>query len=109
MIWSPLAGGRLFTGSDEACVKVRGVLKELAEQYGTTESAIVYAWLAYHPVKAANLRKQPDRPPFGGGPRCGDPAGARGLVPGLYGQRTEGAAGSFRLQERITCTVTPSP
>ena len=52
MIWSPLAGGRLFTGSDEACVKVRGVLKELAEQYGTTESAIVYAWLAYHPVKA---------------------------------------------------------
>ena len=52
MIWSPLAGGRLFTGSDEACVKVRAVLKELAEQYGTTESAIVYAWLAYHPVKA---------------------------------------------------------
>ena len=28
------------------------MLSELAEKYGTTESAVVYAWLTSHPVKA---------------------------------------------------------
>lgn len=52
MIWSPLAGGKLFTGKDDEILKVRSVLSELAEKYGTTESAVVYAWLTSHPVKA---------------------------------------------------------
>lgn len=52
MIWSPLAGGKLFTGEEEPYLRVRSVLQELAEKYGTTEAAVVYAWLAYHPAGA---------------------------------------------------------
>lgn len=31
MIWSPLAGGRLFSGNDEACVKARKRLRILLQ------------------------------------------------------------------------------
>lgn len=52
MIWSPLAGGGIFTGESEECAKVRAVLEPMAERYGTDVATLVYAWLMYHPVKA---------------------------------------------------------
>lgn len=52
MIWSPLCGGKLFTGEEEIYKNARTVLEELAEKYNTTVSSLVYAWLMYHPMKA---------------------------------------------------------
>lgn len=52
MIWSPLAGGRLFTGEDEACRKAMDKIAEIAERHGVTPAEIVYAWILYHPVGA---------------------------------------------------------
>ena len=55
MIWSPLAGGRLFTSDSEQCKKARTVINGLAEQYGVEPAVIVYAWILYHPVGAMPL------------------------------------------------------
>ena len=52
MLWSPLAGGRLFKDDNESTKNVRNVLKKIAQKYNTEVSTIVYAWLMYHPVKA---------------------------------------------------------
>lgn len=52
MIWSPLAGGRLFNDEDAVALKVHKLLNELAHKYDTAVSTIVYAWLLQHPVKA---------------------------------------------------------
>lgn len=52
MIWSPLAGGKLFTSGEEACAKVRVILEELAQKYKVSPSTIVYAWLLHHPARA---------------------------------------------------------
>ena len=51
MIWSPLAGGQIFTGSDERSVNVRRVLSELSKDYGVETDILAYAWLLKHPVK----------------------------------------------------------
>lgn len=51
MIWSPLAGGQLFTSNDEMYVKVREVLTKLAVKYNVEMDTIAYAWLLNHPVK----------------------------------------------------------
>lgn len=51
MIWSPLGGGRLMTGDDEAALRVRPVLADIAQQRGVTPLAIVYAWILRHPSK----------------------------------------------------------
>ncbi len=52
MIWSPLAGGRIFMGETEESQKVLDVLEPMAEKYNTNVSTLVYAWLMYHPVQA---------------------------------------------------------
>ena len=52
MIWSPLAGGKLFTSEEEEYAKARVVLEELAEKYGVSPATIVYAWLMQHPMGA---------------------------------------------------------
>lgn len=52
MIWSPLAGGRLFTGKDEYSVKAMTKIREIAERHKEEPDTIVYAWLMYHPVGA---------------------------------------------------------
>lgn len=52
MIWSPLAGGRLFTSSEEKYIKARKKIDEIAHRYGVDSETIVFAWLLYHPVKA---------------------------------------------------------
>jgi predicted oxidoreductase len=52
MIWSPLAGGRLFTSDEPAAERVRSVLSALAAQHGVTAPTIAYAWLLRHPSRA---------------------------------------------------------
>ncbi len=51
MLWSPLAGGRLFTGQGEQERRVRAVLNELAAQHGVAPATMAYAWLLRHPSR----------------------------------------------------------
>jgi predicted oxidoreductase len=51
MIWSALAGGRLFTGEDADARRVRPVLERLAAERGITVTTLVYAWLLRHPAR----------------------------------------------------------
>lgn len=51
MIWSPLAGGRLFTGTDEASQRVRQALQAAAEPRGASVATAAYAWLLRHPSR----------------------------------------------------------
>jgi predicted oxidoreductase len=51
MIWSPLAGGRLFTGEDAAAQRVRAALTVLAERHGVSAATIAYAWILRHPSR----------------------------------------------------------
>lgn len=52
MIWSPLAGGKLFSSDEEAVVKVRKVIETIAKRHHTSADTVVYAWILMHPVKA---------------------------------------------------------
>lgn len=51
MIWSPLAGGSIFTSDDSKVIKVRNVLSEIAARHNEDLDTIVYAWLLKHPTK----------------------------------------------------------
>jgi predicted oxidoreductase len=51
MIWSPLGGGRLFTGQDEQSQRVRAVLQDLAAKHGSTMATVAYAWILRHPAR----------------------------------------------------------
>jgi predicted oxidoreductase len=51
MIWSPLAGGRLFSGNDEQVHRVRAVLQALGEQHGATLATMAHAWVLRHPSR----------------------------------------------------------
>jgi predicted oxidoreductase len=55
MIWSPLAGGRLFTGTDAAAVRVRATLERLAAERGISVTTLAFAWLLRHPAKPLPL------------------------------------------------------
>ena len=56
MIWSPLAGGRIFKETDdEVCTAVRTKIEEIAERHGVSPATIIYAWILYHPVGAIAL------------------------------------------------------
>lgn len=55
MIWSPLAGGRLFTSDDATVSRARAVVEEIAKRHNTAPSTVVYAWLLHHPVGALPL------------------------------------------------------
>jgi predicted oxidoreductase len=55
MIWSALAGGRLFTGQDADAQRVRGVLQRLARERGVSVTTLVYAWLLRHPARLVPL------------------------------------------------------
>ena len=52
MIWSPLAGGRLFKGDDPQCKAAMDKITEIAERHGVEPATIIYAWIMYHPVGA---------------------------------------------------------
>lgn len=49
MIWSPLAGGRLFRGDDERGRRVRAVLEDLARERSVSAATMAYAWIRRHP------------------------------------------------------------
>ena len=55
MIWSALAGGRLFTGGDADAQRVRGVLERIAGEHGISVTTLVYAWLLRHPARLIPL------------------------------------------------------
>lgn len=51
MIWSPLAGGSIFTSDDPKVIKLRNVLTDIAARHNEDLDTIVYAWLLKHPTK----------------------------------------------------------
>lgn len=52
MAWSPLAGGRIFKGEDEASIRVRNALNKIKEEVSARDiDEVVYAWLLMHPSK----------------------------------------------------------
>lgn len=51
MLWSPLAGGRLFTGDDAQARRVRAALASLGLAHGVSPATIAYAWLLRHPSR----------------------------------------------------------
>ena len=78
MAWSPLGGGRLFTGEGEQEGRVRGALEQLARQRETSVDTLAYALPAAPPL--------PDAPDHGLRPPAADRrrgAGHRaGALPG---------------------------
>ena len=55
MIWSPLAGGRLFKEDDALSKKAMEKIREIAARHGEESETIIYAWLMYHPAGAVPL------------------------------------------------------
>ncbi len=51
MIWSPFAGGGLFTGNTPQAQRVRSALDEMTKKYDTTSDQIALAWLLALPCK----------------------------------------------------------
>lgn len=53
MIWSPLAGGKIFDASNEKSVKILSALKEVSSEMNVVEiDTVIYAWLLNHPMEA---------------------------------------------------------
>ncbi len=50
MVWSPVAGGRLFNPGDERARRVRQALEKVGGDIGATAEAVALAWLMRHPV-----------------------------------------------------------
>lgn len=51
MIWSPLAGGEIFTGQNERAMRLREILKKVANELHVDRiDMIMYAWLLAHPA-----------------------------------------------------------
>ena len=55
MIWSALAGGRLFTEDSAQAQRLRAALEGLAEEYRVSATTIAYAWALQHPSKPVVL------------------------------------------------------
>jgi predicted oxidoreductase len=51
MIWSPLGGGRLLAGGDEAARRAQGVLEQIGRAHGVSAATIAHAWLLRHPSR----------------------------------------------------------
>lgn len=51
MIWSPLAGGRLFSSSDANAEEVRLVVKQIADELGQPFASVVFAWIMALPCR----------------------------------------------------------
>ena len=51
MIWSPLAGGRLFSAQTEQAQRVRQTLQRLGEQHHVSSATLAYAWVLRHPSR----------------------------------------------------------
>jgi predicted oxidoreductase len=55
MIWSPLAGGRLFSGTDHSADNLRLVIKGIADQLGKPFASVVFAWIMQLPSRPIPL------------------------------------------------------
>lgn len=51
MIWSPLAGGRLFNDDDEQAVRTRATMLDIAERRGVSLTTLAFAWILRHPSR----------------------------------------------------------
>lgn len=51
MAWSPLGGGRLLSGSDEASSRTRTALARCAAEYGASVEQLALAWVAMLPSR----------------------------------------------------------
>ncbi|WP_346948826.1 aldo/keto reductase [Dyella sp.] len=51
MIWSPLGGGRLFTGTDEQAVRVRACMEAIAARLRISLATLAFAWVLRHPSR----------------------------------------------------------
>jgi predicted oxidoreductase len=51
MIWSPLAGGRLFTGQTPDAIRVRAELEAIAASRGVSVATVAFAWVLAHPSR----------------------------------------------------------
>lgn len=51
MVWSPLAGGRIFTAQDERSCAVRQVLHGIADAQGVSLATAACAWVLRHPSR----------------------------------------------------------
>ena len=51
MIWSPLAGGRIFTSDDAAAVRVRDTLAALEQELSVSSVTLLMAWALRHPSR----------------------------------------------------------
>lgn len=55
MIWSPLAGGRLFDGADANGERVRTAIKEIADRLQRPFASVVFAWIMQLPCRPLPL------------------------------------------------------
>ncbi|MBW3511995.1 MULTISPECIES: aldo/keto reductase family oxidoreductase [Janthinobacterium] len=55
MIWSPLAGGRLFQGGDANVENLRNVIKQIADQLQRPFASVVFAWIMQLPCRPLPL------------------------------------------------------
>ena len=55
MIWSPLAGGRLFQGGEEHADNLRLVIKGIADDMGQPFASVVFAWIMQLPCRPVPL------------------------------------------------------
>lgn len=55
MIWSPLAGGRLFSGNDAHAENLRRVIKNIADALGKPFASVVFAWIMQLPSRPIPL------------------------------------------------------
>ncbi|MFC3651032.1 aldo/keto reductase family oxidoreductase [Dyella humi] len=51
MIWSPLAGGRLFNSVDEQAQRVRAEMSAIASRHGISLTTLAFAWVLRHPSR----------------------------------------------------------
>jgi len=51
MVWSPVAGGRLFTAGDERAARVRAALEVVGRGLGASVDQVALAWLLRHPAR----------------------------------------------------------
>jgi predicted oxidoreductase len=55
MIWSPLAGGRLFSGNDGNAENLRLVIKGIADELAQPFASVVFAWIMQLPSRPIPL------------------------------------------------------
>jgi predicted oxidoreductase len=55
MIWSPLAGGRLFTSNDANAENLRLVVKEIADRLRQPFASVIFAWIMQLPSRPVPL------------------------------------------------------